>query len=160
MILLFCLITLAVPVVIPSLRLFYFAPFLIKASYAKKQSQTLWMALLCGLSMDLFSSGTRIGFLALTFLLATLFVCQLKRYFFKDRLSTLPVMTFLFSAALSILQMSLNLIFQRDMVSLAFSWNWVWWNVLVMPACDGLFAFAICAAEAVMSMFKRYPYPV
>lgn len=155
MIFLFCLATLVCPAVFPGMRLLYFAPFLIKSCYKSRQSQTLWVALLCGLSMDLFASGSRFGFFALTFLFATLFVCQLKRYFFKDRLSTLPVMTFLFSSALSILQLTLSLIFQRDLASVSFSWNWAWWNIVGLPACDALFALAVCSADAVLNIFKR-----
>ncbi|MCE5316289.1 MAG: rod shape-determining protein MreD [Parachlamydia sp.] len=159
MVILACLATLVIPIVLPSLRLLYCAPFLIYVIYERKLSQILWIALFLGLFMDLFSSGTRIGFFALTFLLAALFVSQFKLYFFKDRLSTLPLMTFLFSATLSILQVTLSFLFQRDSASypISFSGNWIWWNVIAMPACDALFAFAISTAALLMRMFQIRP---
>lgn len=149
------LATLTSPVMVPSLHLLYFAPFLIYFIYQHKLSQTLWMAMFCGLFLDLLGAGNRLGLIALNFTLSAYMVYQFKRYFFADRLSTLPIMTFIFSSTAGCLQAILNALFQRG--NIIFSWDSFFSDMIVMPTCDALLAFVcqLLCVGLILPVLKR-----
>lgn len=141
------LATLLVPV-----RLFFFVPFLVLFIYKNNVSTSLWMAFLCGLVLDFLTPGNRLGLISLNFTLATLLLFQLKQYFFVDRMSTLPLMTFLFGAFAACLQLLLEGIFQGN---LRFSASYVTWDIILMPVCDALFALLATVFMQFVSFKKR-----
>lgn len=136
------LATLIIPIFTPSLRLFFFAPFLVIFVYKNKLSSSLWMAFFSGLFLDLLTTGNRLGLLTLNITLATLLLCQLKPYFFEDRLSTIPLMTFFFGAGAACLKLCLDAIFQfpPPFSGNFLSFSWALSDLVVMPACDALCA--------------------
>ena len=138
---LFCLLlTLSIPSVYPSLRLVFFIPYLVMVCYQMNLSLALWTALGCGLILDLLSSYTRIGFYAMDFCITLALIYPQRRNFFADSLSTLPIMTFLFSALSSII-MALML-YAIEMKNI-FSSAWVFADVIVLPTADAFFAFCL-----------------
>lgn len=134
------LLSLFGPVLFPSFKLFYFAPFLCTCFYHKSYSSTLWISLCCGLILDLLSAPLRFGLYALNYTLTSGLLYSKKQHFFEDELSTLPILTFLFSVLSTLIQVGLLYIFDA---SLRLSWNWVSTDLLIMPSLDGVYAF-IC----------------
>lgn len=144
-------LTVAIPSIEPTLRLLFFAPFLIIAIYQTPLKIALWLALACGLILDLLSSSPRLGIYSMSFCLAMLLVYPQRKNFFADSLSTLPIMTFVFSAVATFILACLLYIIDMHNV---FSWQWFFTDVLVMPAADALFAFALFILPA-LAMGKR-----
>ncbi len=136
---LFCLFCfLAIPPLFPSLRLMFFAPFLIIALYQKPLKSCLWLAFWCGFLLDIFSSNGRLGLYALDFCLTVLILYPQRRHFFADSISTLPMITFCFSM-LSTLMMAL-LLYSVESYNV-FSWVWVVTDLFYISMMDALYAF-------------------
>lgn len=132
------LLSLFMPVLAPRVNLLYFAPFLIVSYYQKKLLPCLWYAAGCGLILDILSSEVRIGFFALSFSLTTLVLYQQKQYFFADNASTLPIMTYLFSA----LATAIHMVLAYALAGGAFlSAEWIVTDLVFLPIGDAAFAF-------------------
>ena len=122
----------------PQWKLTYFAPFLIICYYKKPLETCLWLSLLCGLIMDLLSSQRHLGIHSLNYCLTTALLYSQKQHFFEDSLSTIPIMTFLFAAVSTIIQIPLYTLFESG-ISLSSEW---WINdLLIMPFVDALYGF-------------------
>lgn len=132
------LMTLFGPVILHNLSLIFFSPFLIILYYNKSYIRCLQASLGCGLILDLLSSQMHIGLQALSFFLTTSVLYNFRYNFFADSLSTLPIMTFLFSFITTIIQCILIYTLEKEVV---ISWGWVFTDLFMMPAYDGLFAF-------------------
>lgn len=130
-------LTLLMPVIAPSLRLLFFAPFLVISFYKKSFPYSLWCSFFCGLIIDLLSVQSPFGFYACNYTLTTAILYNQKRNFFSDHLSTLPLMTFLFSFTATILQVLFVYIFGNH-VSLGL--QWIFSDLFIMPGSDALFA--------------------
>lgn len=145
---LFCLLlTVIFPAVFPWIRLSFFAPFLIIAFYKKNLASSLWMALTCGLILDLLSSQPRLGIHALTFCFSLAVLYPQKRNFFADSLSTLPIMTFLFAVISSLVMAVLLYSIETKNV---LSWEWLIADLLIMPAADATYAFCCFILPALL----------
>lgn len=131
-------LTLAIPAVLPAIRLWFFAPFLIMACYQIPLSSCLWLAFFCGLILDLLTSQTHLGIHALAFCLTLMLLYNQKRNFFADSLTTLPIMTFLFSCIASLM---MAILLYAVEVKFIFSWYWILTDLLLMPSADAAYAF-------------------
>ena len=134
------LLNVTIPIIWPSWRLFFFAPFLIILYYQKPLTTCLWGAMLCGLVLDLLSTRTHFGLYALNYALTTLVLYPQQRHFFGDNLSTLPLMTYFFSFLSTLLQSLLMYTFGSPFL---ISWHWIFADLFLMPLCDSAYAF-IC----------------
>jgi rod shape-determining protein MreD len=143
-------LALSLPVFLPHLHLIYFAPFLAASFYRNTKIHSLWLAVLCGSIIDLFSAQTRLGFYALTYFLTVELLYSQQRNFFEDRLSTLPVMTFFFALISTIIQVILLNVFD---VGIVLSMEWVKNDLILNPLCDAL--YAILAFTLPASLFFR-----
>lgn len=132
------LMTLFGPVIIPSFHLIFFSPFLIILYYKKSYIQCLQASLGCGLILDLLSSQTHIGLQGLSFFLTTSLLYSFRYNFFADSLSTLPIMTFLFSMITTIIQGVLIYALEKEV---SISWGWVLTDLFMMPSFDAIFSF-------------------
>lgn len=128
------------PVLLPSLRLHFFAPFLIILIYKKNRTFCLWTAFICGTIFDLFGSYQHLGLWAFNYCLTIWILYPQKRNFFEDRLSTLPIMTLLFSFLSTFFQILLLETFESH---LSLSFTWVLSELLFMPLMDALYAFLL-----------------
>lgn len=126
------------PLLLPTLRLTYFAPYIIIACYKLSLNRALWQALLCGLMIDLFSSSAVFGYHALSYCLATAALHSQTRNFFEDKSSTLPLMTFFFGILSSIFSM---LTLKLSGIPLKLSWYWAFTDLALMPMLDAAYAF-------------------
>lgn len=121
-----------------SFRLHFFAPFLIICYYQKSFPTALRASLLCGILIDLFTSPLKFGLHALNYTLTTALIYHQKKNLFADHLTTLPLMTSLFSFLSTLIQIFLLALFLQP-IPLTFSF--IFTDLLFMPAIDGLFAF-------------------
>lgn len=122
----------------PKLHLLAFAPFLAIVYMRKSYLFSLWIAVLCGLVIDLLSSESPFGLNALNYTLATLFLYKQKRHFFDDKSLSIPLYTMLVSFAVSFVQIFLLFVFSRK---LPLSWKMTLSDLFAMPIVDALYAF-------------------
>ena len=123
-------------------KLLFFAPYLVTLFYQRPQNSCLLSALLLGLLIDLLSSYSRFGITALNYFLCTLPLYPAKRHFFSDKLSTLPLMTFLFS----LLSLLIHFITHPFMPTL----SWIASDLFIMPLFDALAAFLLYIAPPLL----------
>jgi len=146
-------LTLAMPAIHPSWRLVYFAPCLIFSIYQNSLPTTLWLAIACGMIIDLFSSYSSLGIHATAYCAAIFLLYPRKKHIFADSLTTLPVMTYLFSALASLFTaLVLHLLDLEDL----FSWPWAGTDLLLFPLADALYAFTLFIFPALL-FGKRIP---
>ncbi len=126
------------PLFLPSLRLTYFAPYLVVVCYYRPLFNALWHGAACGLLIDLFSSSTPFGVTSLTYVFSTAFLYSQTRHFFEDKSSTLPVMTSFFAVLSTGLQALLLGFFGCGTI---FCWRWVTTDLVFMPLLDAAYAF-------------------
>lgn len=122
---------------LPHMRLFFFAPYLIFLVYRLPLASLLWVASGIGLLLDVTSNGLPLGFYALLYASSVALIYPQRRHFFVDKLSTLPVVTFLLSCLISLLQVPLLFL---SGFSPHVSWRWVMTDVVGMGLADGLYA--------------------
>jgi rod shape-determining protein MreD len=144
--------TLFVPVLFPGLHLFFFVPFLIMAYYRRSLTASLWLSLLCGLLLDLIAFDQRLGLHALNYCLTTYILYRQKQNFFEDSLTTIPILTVIFSAISTLLQVVLLFIFENG---LPLSLGWAATDLVVMPLCDGLYGLLCFSFPLIGLRFHR-----
>lgn len=140
-------LTIASPSLFPSIRLFYFAPFLVVANYQCRMQTVLWLAVLCGMIIDLLSSAPRLGIDAMSYFISMIILYRQKKNFFADSVSTLPLMTCLFSS-LSMLITGF-LLYIIDMQNI-YSWKWLLTDVIIYPLVDAFYAFGLFILPAML----------
>lgn len=129
------LITLCTTLFFPFLKIYAFAPFLIITYYKKPLITSLWIALFCGLFLDILSPNSRLGINLVSFTLATTLLHGQQKNFFADTISTLPLMTFFFSV--------LTTLFSAILYSIPLHIQWIFTDLLFFPFIDALYAFAV-----------------
>lgn len=122
----------------PFLHLSFFAPFLALCYHASNLSKSLWIAVVCGVILDLMSSEFKFGLHTLGFVLATLVLYPQKRHFFEDKPLALSIFTVIIAAGLTLLQFVLIHLFDRG---ISFSALTFLTDVILMSIVDGLYAF-------------------
>lgn len=143
------------PLLLPKLHLFYFAPFIILSFYQLSRIALLWRALLCGVIVDLLSSGSLFGMSSLNYCIVSSLLYGQKRNFFEDKLSTLPLMTFLFSLFSSLVEL-VSGFFSNHHYPLSPSWMMT--DLLGMAGADALYAllFFSIPNSLISSIFRFY----
>jgi rod shape-determining protein MreD len=121
------------------------------ASYQKKFLTTVWFAFGTGLLLDLLSAKTPLGFYALIYCIGVTLLGRLKRHFFADTPTTLPIMVWLFSLIVTTLQASFYPLFGSG---LSLGSGFFVWDILLYPLLDAVFAFTILIAPPLF-MGKR-----
>ncbi|NGX54336.1 MAG: hypothetical protein K1000chlam4_01062 [Chlamydiae bacterium] len=124
----------------PSFHLLFFAPYLIISLYRYPLVDALWRAIGCGIAIDLLSSSPLFGQTALIYCIATLLLHPQRLNFFEDKLSTLPLMTTLFSLLSTIMQALLLFVLGH---SIGLHWPMVVTDFIAMPLVDGLYAMLL-----------------
>lgn len=122
----------------PQAKLLAFSPFLALVFNHSSFQASLWIATLCGLIVDLFSSEFHLGIHALNYCFTTLVLFHQKKHFFEDKPLALSLFTLLISIVSSLLQLLLISVFDR---ALPFSSRLVVADLLIMPLFDAIYAF-------------------
>lgn len=128
------------PIFFPRVHLFYFAPYLVICLYRHSRIALLWRACLCGVIIDLLSSGSLFGLTSINYCCVAFLLYGQTRHFFEDKLSTLPLMTFLFSLLSTGFLAGGALFLQRGY---PLSWIWVATDLIGMPIADALYALLV-----------------
>ena len=129
----------------PWIRTYLFVPVLILTLYQKPLSSCLFASFFCGLFVDLFSGGERLGLYGMNWCLSLWIVSQFKTHFFADHLTTLSLMTYLFSLISSLIQPILLTLLET---SFHLSWGWLWTNILLLPILDACIALCVFIVPA------------
>jgi len=129
-----------IPNLLSEIKLFYFVPFLIVMFYQLTFIGSLWISLACGFFIDCLSAHSFFGLNAFVYVLTTMLLYQQRRYFFSDRLTTLPVMTYLFSTCATVFLIICAMIFENKLI---FSWSFIYQDLILMPAADSIYAFIV-----------------
>jgi hypothetical protein len=150
-----CCLAMTLPLLFPFYHLVYFAPFIILCFYRSSKINALQWSLACGLFVDLFSADTRIGTYAINYVAVSFFLYRYQFHFFEDRFSTLPLMTFIFTALSMILQ---TVIFFISGKVFSLSWEWFISDLLAIPLQTALYAWVafILPQSLFISLKRRY----
>lgn len=133
-------LSLFLPALFPFFKIQYFIPFLIILIYRKSFIFCLWASMGCGLVLDLLSPHDRIGLYAITYTMTTGIIFRQKRHFFADSLTTLPLMTLLFSIISTAIQALLFSFFQKAII---LNLGWIIKDLVFFPLLDMVFAFMV-----------------
>ncbi len=144
--------TLLSPVLTPWLRINYFAPFLTLMFYKRPLQSCLWYAFGCGFILDLLTARLRLGLYIVNYCLTIGLLYGQKRHFFEDKLSTLPIMTALFSILSTVIQIVLLKIAGT---TLELSWAWLGTDLVLFPLADAAYALVWFAIPAYL--LRRRP---
>jgi rod shape-determining protein MreD len=148
----FCL-SIFLPFVFSSFQFLFFAPFLVQSFYRCPLHRCLWWALASGFIIDLLSSQTLLGTYAINYCLTTLCLYRYRFYFFEDRLSTLPIMTFSFVCVSTVIHAIIFYIIGKPFVP---SWEWVGSDLVMNPLQNALYAgLAFTLPPVIISHVKR-----
>lgn len=128
------------PTLFPSLRILFFAPFLVIIVYQISFLKCLWVSFFCGLLIDILSSNSHLGLYAGNYVLTTALIYHQRRNFFSDSISTLPLMTLFFSVVSTLLETFALYIFEKPLVS---SWKWIGIDFILLPVVDALYSLMI-----------------
>ena len=133
----------------------FFAPYLVISIYTFPLFSCLVRSVFCGVLIDLASAHPYFGLTPLVLSLTTLVIYTQKTNFFEDKLSTLPLLTFLFSSLFSLLEMCMFALFGG---SVSLSMRWIMTDVFVMALFDALFAFIFISLPFFLSkvLFKIF----
>ena len=140
-------------VFLPNSRLLAFSPFLAIVYHRSTFLNALWIASLCGLILDLCSSGMRLGAHSLNFCLTTLLLYRQKRHFFEDKPLSLSLFTIPISTVSSILHL---LLLSSLGKTLPISTKMVITDLLVMPFFDAIYAFLWFSCPMMIYMKSRH----
>jgi len=131
------------PIFLPTLKIIYFAPFLIFTFYRNSKKNCLWLALICGFILDLFTIKMHFGIYALNYTLTVYLLFNLKNFFFEDSLTTLPIMLLIFTYTSVFVQLILlNILTSESLIS----WGWFTTELIISPIYNllyGVIAFAL-----------------
>ncbi len=134
--------TLLGPLLLPKGHVLFFAPYLVTAFYHNSRFSIVWKAVGCGVILDFFSSSQLFGLLPINFCLVSFILYPQKRNFFQDKLSTLPIMTVLFSLLSTLTSLILLPFFGQ---SYPLSLEWISTDLLGMSVLDGTYALVLFA---------------
>lgn len=134
------LASLLIPPVWPSAKIYFFVPFLIITFYQLTFVNCLWVSIACGTIVDSLSVHSFFGLNAFIYCLTTFVLHSQRTHFFADRVSTLPLMTTLFSITATLLFMLSAIILEGKQL---LSWHLIYSDLILMPGCDALYGW-IC----------------
>jgi hypothetical protein len=142
--------------IFPSLNLAFLVPLIVFCYYRTSFARSLWIALACGLLIDLLSSDGRMGLFALNYSLTTACLYHRQKHFFEESISTLPLMTIFFSLLSALIH--LPLLFGLES-GVPFSFPWIITDILLMPFVDGIYAFFWFSLPLLILNRKPTPQP-
>lgn len=116
---------------------FCIAPIIL-LMYAGTSSFCLWAAFLSGLYLDCITGSPRLGFIGVSMLVAIRMLYPWRLYFFKDSISTLPIMTYLYASLCALMQCFIVLIL--DLAPSVMSLRLCISEIAMMPFLDVIWA--------------------
>lgn len=121
-----------------SIPLLAYAPYLAYTLMRHSLKKTLWHSLFCGVIMDTLQSTLPFGYSSLGLCLVSLILYRQKWWFFNDKLFSLSFFSAFFSFLFSFFQLGILSIEKKPLL---LSWMTLCTDFILMPLCDGLYAF-------------------
>ena len=119
-----------------------FTPFFAIVFQKKTFLQSLWIAALCGLLIDLLSSHARFGLFSLSHLLAAATTYRFRRHFFEEKFFSIPLYTGLIALSLSVFQSLficplgfLTASFLMPLADMVYAFFWFTCPLMIYPLC-------------------------
>jgi rod shape-determining protein MreD len=122
------------------LKLTYFAPFLILIFYKTSIYTSIWLSIISGLILDLFSSSY-FGLNAICYASASVFLYNEKKYFSLKNIN-ISIFTAIYSFIFSLFYPLCLFIFEKG---IKITFKWMITDLLIMPFIDGIYAFLLFA---------------
>lgn len=129
-----------------------FAPFLAKCFFTLPLSRALALSGFLGFIMDLFTSGTSMGFHSANFLLTTLVVYKLKWIFSPHKAHGLFLFTVIYSLTSTLIYYPLHRLYGNP---LPFSYSF---DLLILPLFDGAYGFLWFSCPYIAYNFLKKHY--
>lgn len=136
-------------------RIIAFAPFFAIAFQRLTLLQSLWMAALVGLFIDLTNSSLRLGFFALTYSLTAWIAYKQRSHFFEDKPLALSFYTTFISCLASVFQLGLLMMGSSR---LPLQLPSILTDLVAMPFIDGIYAFFwfTCPLQVYTQLRKKW----
>ena len=124
----------------PTLKLFYFAPYMATVCYRYGYIPSLWIACSVGLLVDLFTAHPLFGVHAFVYTVVTAFLYKQQHLFFADSKGSFFLLTFLFSTLTTALLWAFFFFLEgRASLSLKILWS----DFIVMPLVDSFYGLLL-----------------
>jgi hypothetical protein len=135
-----CLLTFFSHAQWPEFPLMAFSPFLALVCLRAPLLKSLWLAVISGLFLDLLSSGERLGFYLLPYLLTLLLLHRYRKHFFEDRMVSFSLYCASISSVTTLWMALFSLVSGPR-----FTWTWEFFAVdlLLLPCFDGVIGFVL-----------------
>jgi rod shape-determining protein MreD len=132
--------TLFGPLFFPKFHLLYFAPYLVICIYRHSRFALLWRACGSGIILDLLTSTPFFGLTPLNYCLVCFLLYSQRHNFFEDKLSTLFIMTSLFSFFSTLVAVVLSFFAGKGY---GLTCEWVVTDLVGMSFADGIYALLV-----------------
>lgn len=146
------LCTLFSTAVYPQIHLIPFAAFFALLYLRTSLTASLWIALGCGLLLDLISSDLRFGFYALNTCLTTLLLHRQKKHFFEEKLHSICLLTGSISASITIFHW---VFYSTTHLECNLSWKLFFIDFILLPICDALAVFLWIYLPVILFIYSR-----
>ncbi len=153
-----CFFALFNSALLPQIKFLVFSPFLAILYNRGSFQICLWIACLCGLIIDCFSTDLRLGIHALNYCLVTVVLYKQKHHFFEDK----PLAICLFTALISIVSTLIQwILIPLCGQSFTLSKGLMATDLLLMPLIDTAYAFlCFCCPLMLYSHIKKIGWKV
>ena len=128
------------PSFFPQMRLLAFAPFLTYTAAHCTLPITLWLSMLSGLIVDLYSKSSPMGFFALNHTLTTVIIYRYRSYFTFEKIPIFSLFTTLFSFISTLVHFLLFALIEMQFKLHIFS---ILTDLLLMPIIDGVYSLVL-----------------
>ncbi len=128
------LFSLLLLVTAPSLPLHLWVLPIILTFYSQTLIRSLWISIAIGLLMDLLGSHDPLGIFTLATAATTPLLYRNKRHFFEDSLTTLPILSALYSSIFSLFVLLLSNPYR-------IGWKLLATDIFLLPLADGALIF-------------------
>jgi len=120
----------------PAIRLLGFLPFILFALMRLKLPAALWCSAFAGLTLDLYTFGSPLGFFALNYSLTSLILFRYKKFFSEEKLFPFALYGVAFSFVSTLIHFFLYAIID---VHLKLSFLTLATDLICMPLLDGIY---------------------
>lgn len=138
--------------VFPQIHLIPLTAFLALLYLRTSMLTSLWIALGCGLLLDLINSDFLFGFYALNTCLTTLLFHQQKKHFFEEKLHSICLLTGLISLSMTSFQW---IFYCTTYLELTLSWKMILIDFIFLPICDAIAVFLWIYAPIILFIYSK-----
>ena len=146
------LCTLFSTAIYPHIHLIPFTAFLALLYLRTSLLMSLWIALGCGLLLDLVNSDLRFGFYALNTNLTTLLLHRQKNHFFEEKPHSICLLAGLISLSMTAFQW---IFYCAAHLEFRLSWKMFLIDFTLLPICDAMAVFLWIYAPVMLFIYSK-----